>query len=171
MKLHELTNLLNENGYQYEVSDINANEYYISKGFRSNKKEQSTYIKVVTIKNPNHSQNLEFTLCKQDDDFVIFDLWFGGYSYELFDDDSILEKIEEVINNKVHIIFARNAKTNKWFCDMAFFESDEDWENDMDEYESTMKRIRKNKSLIWHIFGRTDKYEIYTWNDYKCIIK
>ena len=65
MKLHELTNLLNENGYQYEVSDINAKEFYISKGFRSNKKEQLSYIKVVTIKNPNHSQNLEFTLYKQ----------------------------------------------------------------------------------------------------------
>ncbi len=171
MKLHELTNLLNENGYQYEVSDINAKEFYISKGFRSNKKEQLSYIKVVTIKNPNHSQNLEFTLYKQDYDFVMFDFWFGGYSYELFGDDSILEKIEEVINNKVHIIFARNAKTNKWFGDMSFFESDDDWENNMNEYESTMKRIRKKKSLLWRIFGRTDKYEIYTWKDYECIIK
>ena len=34
-----------------------------------------------------------------------------------------------------------------------------------------MKRIRKKKSLLWRIFGRTDKYEIYTWKDYECIIK
>lgn len=171
MKLHELTNLLVKNGYHYEIRDVEADAYYVSKGFRSNKRNKSTDIKVVTIKNPNHSQNLEFTLYKRDGDFVILDLWFGGHSYELYDDDSILDEIERVMNNKMHIIFARNAKTDKWFCDMSFLESDVDWENDMDEYESAMKRIRKKKSLLWRIFGRTDKYEIYTWNDYECVIK
>lgn len=176
MKLNELTSLLDENGYHHEICDIEANEYYTAKGFRSSKRNKSTYIKVVTIKNPNHSQNLEFTLYNRDNDFVMSDLWFGGYSYELYNDDLydvdlIIKEIERVMDNKVHIIFARNAKTDRWFCDMSFWESDEDWENNMDEYESTMKRIRKKKSLLWRIFGRTDKYEIYTWNDYECVIK
>ncbi len=176
MKLHELTDLLVKNGYGYEICDIDANEYYTSKGFRSSKRNKTTQIKVVTIKNPHHSQNLEFTLYKRDVDFVMLDLWFGGYSYELYDDelyedDLILEEIKRVMDNKVHIIFVRNAKTDLWFCDMAFWESDKDWENDMGEYDSTMKRIRKKKSLLWRIFGRTDKYEIYTWKDYECIIK
>lgn len=170
MKMCELTDLLDENGYSYKVYYIDDKEFYAAKGCCNIKQYESVLIKVVSIKNPNHSLNLDFTLYNRNNNFVVYDLWFGGYSFELFDFDDddladvILDNIKTVVGNKMHIIFARNAKTDKWFCDCAFYECDDDFEDDMDDYEDTMKRIRKK-------IGRTDKYEVYTWKDYECIIK
>ena len=132
---------------------------------------------MITISNPDHDKNIELIFDSDEDNPNFYDLDFGGYCYELFDcneDDianQLIKEIKDIISGNVYIIYARNAKSGEWFFDGCFFDSPDEDENTMDEFQNLIARIRSPKSWLRKIIKRIDQYEIFNWNSYECVIK
>jgi len=176
MKLEDVKQLLNENGYAYETKIVLSSlDFYGGKGFCP--KTETGPFWLLTIPNPKHDKNIEIVFSDASDNPDFYDLAFGGFWYEMFgyrDEHlprDLLDEIQRIVTGKANIIFATNAKTGKWFADQIYFDLPEtDW-NDMDDYKRTLSRISAPKSFGRKLMRRTDVYEIYNWFSYQKIIK
>lgn len=178
MKFTEIQTLLNNNNIKYTISyNVSKIEFYSQKGFNQKHIKKDEYVNLIIIDNPNHEKNIELIFDSNTENPNFVDLEFGEYSFELFDrseDDisvSLLDEIINIIHGNVYIIFARNAKNNKWFFDACFYDSPIDEENDMEEFKKLLEKIHAPKHWLSKITKRVDKYEIYNWEKYNCIIK
>ena len=176
MKKNEVQRLLDENGIMYHVSRvINRREFYQEKGFSKIKGENSFWL--ITIPNPNHNKDIELTFKSDEKDSEFVDLEFGGHWYQLFECEpedisaQLIKEIKDIIEGKVYIVFAQDAKTGGWFFSGCFYDSDIEAENDMEEFHKLLAKIRAPKSWLRKFLKRADKYEIFNWNKYECIIK
>ncbi|MGN0322182.1 MAG: hypothetical protein ACI4DZ_03590 [Oliverpabstia sp.] len=79
---------------------------------------------------------------------------FGGHWYELFECEpedisaQLIKEIKDIIEGKVYIVFARDAKTGGWFFSGCFYDSDIEEENDMEEFHKLLAKIRAPKSWL-----------------------
>lgn len=176
MKLEDVKQLLNENGYAYETKIVPSSlDFYGGKGFCP--KTETGPFWLLTIPNPNHDKNIEIVFSDASDNPDFYDLEFGGFWYEMFGyrDEylprDLLDEIQRIVTGKANVIFATDAKTGKWFADQIYFDLPETDMNDMDDYKRTLSRISAPKSLWRKLIGRTDVYEIFNWFSYQKIVK
>lgn len=176
MRLVQIQKLLDDNNIGYIISHIkNLREYRHKQGFL--KANDNIPVLIITIPNPNHSKNIELIFESDDSNPVFVDMEFGGYWNELFDcrdewiESFLTDEIQNILNDKVYVIFARDEKTGAWFFDANFHDLDDELLNDMDEFNEYMKRIHSPKNWLRKLTGRVDRYEIFNWTNYQCIIK
>lgn len=176
MRLNELQRLLIEKDIQYTLSVVEPcrSEFYEKRGYQPG--ENRAPFCLITIKNPNHDKNIEIIFADNSNDSEFLDLGFGGFWYELGGDDEalpqgLLAEIDNILSGKLWIIFAFDAKTNKWFFDGSYLDAMEVEWNDMDDFYKTVAKIKKPKSWWRKRTGRMDRYEIFNWNTYEEIIK
>lgn len=176
MKLEDVKQLLNENGYPYESKIVPSSlAFHKYKGFSF--KTDTDPFWLLIIPNPNHGQNIEIVFSDASENPDFYDLVFGGFWYDLFGypDEylprDLLDEIQRIVTGKANIILATDAKTGKWFSDQIFFDLPETDMNNMDDYKRTLSRISAPKSLWRKLIGRTDIYEIFNWFSYQKIIK
>ena len=100
-------------------------------------------------------------------------LWFGEFDYEMFDynekmlAEDLLHNITEIIKGSSIVIIMHDMKHRRWGADARFDLSD----GEEIEFQKTMERIEKPKSLFAKLMKSKKQYEIYDWNTYRCIIK
>ena len=128
----------------------------------------------LTVKSNNGQKNIELEFIDENNDgnYSLYDLWFGGFSYEFFVYEeeclrqSVLYEINRIISNNMIFIVANDLKKKKWLGDACF-----DLREAEDDFGKSMQRIKKPKSFISKLTKSQELYEIYDWNTYQRIIK
>ncbi|MBQ5865235.1 MAG: hypothetical protein IIW56_00985 [Oscillospiraceae bacterium] len=176
LKLSEVKQLLDDHGIAYLLTiEPSRREFYVRKGFCP--REDSGAFRLLSIKNPHHTKNIDLIFVDASEDPEFYDLEFGGYPYELFgwlDEElprEIWEDIQSILTGRIWVIFATDAKTGKWFGDSLYRDSTDEDENDMDRLQKALAKIKKPKRLWRKLIGRTDCYEVFNWTNYEKIIK
>lgn len=173
MRLNEVKLLLDNYNIGYSISVIeNKATFYRSKGF-FHVKDSAPFL-LLTIPNINHNKNIEIHFKSDECNPEFSDLEFGGHWYELFDCSEaqlsfeLMKEINAILSNQVYIIFAKNTKTQAWIYDMSFYDLPEE-QNDMDDFQRILQRIKKPKLWQRLLWGQKRTYEIFNWENYECI--
>lgn len=126
----------------------------------------------LVIPSQNSRKNLELQFTSAGDCFRFAELWFGEYSFELFDigegflEAELLDKIGQILSGNFQVIVANDLGRKRWLWDTGF-----DMKEDYADFAAVLERIQKPKSLWAKLSKRRIQYEIYNWNTYRCILK
>ena len=127
-------------------------------------------VAALTIPCKNGHKNISLQFNEEDDCFRFEELWFGDYSFELFDlneealQDKLLPTIADILEGKIVVITAQNLKNRRWLWD-GYCYKDDTW------YEKRLHRIEKPNDFWARLLHSQTKYEIYDYYDYRCITK
>lgn len=182
MTLIEAKELLRANSISFEQCEYTseADYWYHTMMISNSKNAKSCKVVALVIKSKNGHNNLELQFNEKDGDFLFYDLWFGGYSFEKFDvaeemlADDIIRQISEVQQGTMVFVtvYALSRKGKIWISDKIFDrnDSDDDWFGETG-FQKTMRHIQKRKGYLTRLFQIKMQYEIYNWISYQCIIK
>lgn len=174
MTREEARELLCVNGFSFKEVEYENEAAYFRHAVSFSDTLNAKPCKVATLVIPsrNGHKNLELQFCETDCGYQFAELWFGGYSYELFDtleeqlQAELLAAISEVTQGKTVIILVNNLKKGKRLGDSAF-----DYHDDAQDFRRAMERIEKKKGLFDTLLRTKTQYEIFDWSTYRCIIK
>ncbi len=177
MTLEETRKLLSSNGIFYEIC------YYSDEAafFRhilmypnvGNAKPCKTSVIVIHSKNQHKDIELQFNTIENDD--VFMELYFGEYSFELFDwkeellPDELMRIIGRIMTCSIEIIVANDIRRKRWIGDVCYDRDDNEWPDSY--YKRTWDKIHKPRSLFEKLFHEKTQYEVYDYENYQCFIK
>ena len=127
-------------------------------------------VAALTIPCKNGHKDILLQFNEEDGRFRFEELWFGDYSFELFDlkeealSDELLRIIADILKGKSAVITAQNPKNRRWLWDGYFYKDDS-------SYEKCRQKIQKPKNLWERLLHSQTRYEIFDYYDYRCIIK
>lgn len=180
MTINEAQNLLNNNGipfFQTHYTD-EADFYHHALMFPYTKKCKKEEIIALVVLSKNGKKNIELQFNNTSDGYRFCELWFGGYSFEMFDvpknylAQELLTKITEIMDNKVVFIDANNIKKQRWSADAVFSKEDaDDALFGITGFQKAIEKINKPKSLWAKLTRSCIAYEVYDWNSYQLIQK
>ena len=116
--------------------------------------------------------SLELQFTSAGDGFRFAELWFGEFTFELFDmeegflEAELLDIIRQTRSGNLQIIVANNLGRKHWLWDAAFHMSE-----DYADFAAVLERIQKPKSLWDKLTKHRIQYEIYNRSTYRCILK
>ena len=175
MTLNDVKILLSENNIVFDVREFeNETAYWRHVSmFPYTKNAKTCKVIALIIRSNNGRNDIELQFNAVDSTFHFEDLWFGSYSFEMFDcneemlADDLLDRIKEIQSGNFVVIIANDLKNRRWLGDACFDLNDED-----DAFfEKAMRRINKPKGLLSRLLKTQKQYEIYDWNTYQCIVK
>lgn len=176
MTIFDVEKLLIENALPFEQIDYkNEADFFahIAKfSYLKNASNEKVYTLVIYSNNKKKNIEIQF-----DKNFVFVDLYFGEFSFEMFEcskealPKELIDNIKEIMNCKVHFIVKNNLKKQNWAGDAAYFDDITLPFNDFFDYEKAVRKIEGKKSFIERLFHTKKEYEIYDWNNYRSIIK
>ena len=179
MILNDAKILLSENNIVFDVREFeNESAYWCHVSMFPYTKNAKT-CKVIALIIPSHNgrNDIELQFDAVDSTFHFEELWFGSYSFEMFDyneemlADDLLDRIKKIQSGNFVVIIANDLKNRRWLGDACFDLNDEDDAFGRQGFEKTMRRINKPKGLLSRLFRTHKQYEIYDWNTYQCVIK
>ncbi len=178
MTLDEVKELLRDNNIPYQISEFqNESEYWQHLSlFPFTKNAKPCKVIALIINSENGKKNIELQFKEGGGTFYFVDLYFGEYSYELFDykkellRQTVIDEINYIISNNVIIIVTNDLKKQKWCGDAVFDKKGNDGSG-LEDFEKAMKWINRKKDFFTKFFKSKMQYEIYDWNTYKCIVK
>ena len=179
MTLNDAKILLSENNIVFDMREFEnetAYWHHVSM-FPYTKNAKPCKVIALIIQSNNGRNDIELQFNAVDNLFRFEELWFGDYSFEMFDyneemlADDLLDHIKEIQSGSFVVIVANDLKKKSWLGDACFDLNDEDDAFGESGFEKAMKRIRKPKGLISKLFRTQKQYEIYDWNTYQCIVK
>ena len=180
MNLTEVKHLLDANGIPYHCEEFeNEREYWTHRmTFPYLKNAKPCKVLALVIRSNNGEKNIGIQFNQEGEDFIFQDVYFGDYSFELFDfgeeflAEAITDRISEVMGGKLSFVIVNNLKKRCWIGDACF---DLDDENDRLfgklEYDEVLRKINKPKSFLAKLLHSKMQYEIYDWNHYQRIVK
>jgi len=174
MLISEIRILLEKMNISFEETVIRTeNDYSRLLGFSSLR--SSFPLLFLTIRNPHHEKHIHLVFREAEEESAFEEIYFGGFtpdfsrSTEEFLREAIPEFIENVISGRIHIIERHNARDGAWTGDAMFLDSTDEAENDMDEFEAAVRRIKRPQSWLQRLFPARHIHEIYTWTQYERI--
>ena len=179
MTLNDVKILLSENNIVFDVREYEneaAYWHHVSM-FPYTKNAKPCKVIALIIQSNNGRIDIELQFNAIDNNFRFEELWFGGYSFEMFDcneemlADDLLDRIKEIQSGNFVVIYANDLKKRSWLGDACFDLNGEDDAFGRSGFEKALERIRKPKGLISKLFKTQKQYEIYDWNTYQCIVK
>ena len=138
--------------------------------------ESQVNVLVISSNNTHKNIELQFIDDNNDGNYTFVDLYFGEYSFELFDcqeeflQESIMDEINSIVSNDIVVIVSNDLTKEKWRGDKIFDKTENDFFG-LPGFERAMRRINKRKGFFSKIFGSKIQYEIFDWNTYQCIVK
>ena len=180
MTLETAKDLLNANNIPFEICYYRdeADFYRHICLFPSLKNAKSCKVTVMVIHSKNGHKDIELQFNETKDGNVFAELYFGGFSYELFGvredylSDEIIREIDDIREGRVSVIEVNDLKKCRWIGDSRFDR------NDMDDpmfgesgFEKAMRKVQKPLSFFKKLFHAKIQYEVYDFERYQCIIK
>lgn len=173
MTLSDVRMLLNENNIAFEQVEYESEKDWLihSVKYPYLKYAKDGEVTTLVIYSNNKHKNIEILF---DDNLNFYDLSFGEFDYEMFDDSEellpnvLIDNIKEIMDGKIRIIVANDPKKQKWLGDISYID---DANLPFGNYEKAIRRIEGKKSLIRRVLRITTEYEIYDWNSYRSVIK
>lgn len=179
MTLDEAKVLLSENNIPFELCEFhNETEYWRHTTlFPYTKNAKSCKVTAMIIRSNNGKKDIELQFNAVGDVFRFEELWFGDYTYEMFDynkdtlADDLIRNILEIKQGKLIIIVRNDIRKKRLLADACFDLSDED--NAFGElgFQKALQRIKRPKGLFSKLRRVKEQYEIYGWDSYQCIVK
>ncbi len=179
MTLNDVKILLSENNIVFDVREFEnetAYWHHVSM-FPYTKNAKTCKVIALIIRSNNERNDIELQFNAVDSTFHFEELWFGSYSFEMFDcneemlADDLLDRIKEFQSGNFVVIIANDLKNRRWLGDACFDLNDEDDAFGRQGFEKAMRRINKPKGLLSRLLKTQKQYEIYDWNTYQCIVK
>lgn len=171
MTIPELEAILSARGLTAVREDYTMREWYAIQGWpRPSRKQANTPVAVLRARNPLHGKDLRFDLRWIKGDFVLWNMYFGDYDYEWFNDRfPVAEEIDRVLRDELTIITWRKVRAVPHGIYSAYWISDDPEEDDSLELADVVARLRKKAAKGAWLFGKEGKFEVYSWNRYECI--
>ena len=179
MTLNDVKILLLENDIVFDVREFESEAAYFHHVamFPYTKNSKPCKVIALIIRSNNGRIDIELQFNIEDDNIRFKELWFGDYSFEMFDcneemlADDLLERIREIQSGNFVVINANDIKNRRWLGDSCFDLNDNDAFFGQQGFKKAMGRINKPKGLLSRLFRTQKQYEIYDWNSYQCIVK
>ncbi|MBQ9413932.1 MAG: hypothetical protein IJU16_02255 [Clostridia bacterium] len=180
MTIETVKELLNSNNISFDICHYSgeADFYRHICLFPYLKNAKPCKVTTIVIRSKNGHKDIELQFNETKGGTIFVDLYFGGYSYELFDcqdeylSDEIIREIDGIREGRVTVIEVYNLKKCRWIGDFVFDR------NDMDDsifgeagFEKAMKKVQKPLSFFKKLFHAKIQYDIYDFERYQCIIK
>ncbi len=179
MTLNDAKILLSENNIVFDMREfesVTAYWHHVSM-FPYTKNAKPYEVIALIIPSNNGRNDIELQFNANDNNLRFEELWFGGYSFEMFDcneemlADDLMERIKEIQSGSFVVIVANDLKNGRWLGDACFDLNDDDDAFGRQSFEKAMRRINKPKGLLSKLFRTQKQYEIYDWNTYQRIVK
>lgn len=179
MTLDEAKVLLSENNILFELCEFhNEAEYWRHTTlFPYTKNAKSCKVTAMIIRSNNGKKDIELQFNAVGDVFRFEELWFGDYTYEMFDynedtlADDLIHNILEIKQGNLIIIVRNDIRKKRLLADACFDLSDEDNAFGEPGFQKALQRIKRPKGLFSKLCRVKEQYEIYGWDSYQCIVK
>ena len=132
-------------------------------------------LRLLTIRNPHHNKHIHLLFQDNPENPAFSEVWFGGFtpdfarSTDEFLRSALPEFIGNVLSGRMHIIEKRIAQSGAWAGDAMYLDSPDEAENDMDEFEAALRRIRSPHGWLHTLLFGREIHEIYSWTQYEQI--
>lgn len=173
MTIPDLEAILSARGLTAVREDYTKKEWYAIQGWPGpSRKQANTPVAVLRVRNPLHGKDFRFDFFWRDNDFLLWDMYFGNYDYEIFlnrDVSAVMEAVDEVLHDKIFLITWNKVRAVPHGIDSAYWKSDCPELDDSAELATAVARLRKKAAKGAWLFGKEGKFEVYSWNTYECI--
>lgn len=171
MTIAELETVLAARGLTAVREDYTTKEWCAIQGWpRPSRKQGDTPVVVLRVKNPLHGKDLCFDFHECTGDLVLWNMYFGGYDYEWFNDRSPVDQaIDEILRDRITVVTWSKVRAVPSGICSAYWISDDPEEDDSSELADAVARLRKKAAKGAWLFGKEGKFEVYSWNTYECI--
>ena len=179
MTLDEAKEMLSANNISFELCEFESEkEYWLhAMLFPHTKNARSCKVIALLIRSENGKTNIELQFNMIGDSFFFEELWFGEYSYDMYDSDhemitgDLLHNISKTMRGKLTVIVVNDLKKRCWRADCCFDRGNDEGIFGEHGFLKTMERIRRPKGFLSKLSGTKKQYEIFDWNTYQCIVK
>ena len=182
MTLEEAKVLLGENNIPFALREFRNEEEYRRHTtlFPDTKDARSCRVMALIVPSQNGKKNIELQFNAAGEDLCLEELWFGDYSFELFDMNigeeklagELLRHIEEIMCGRWAVIVSYDLKKkcgmNDWCFDMN------DAQDDMfgvPGFRQVVEWVEEPRGFFAKLLGWKRQYEIYDWNTYRCVVR
>lgn len=134
-------------------------------------------ITALVIPAVNGVKDIELQFSRSRGEYFFDELYFGGYGFELFDQDpelveaDLLDFIGQIVDGKLAIIVANNLKKKRFVSDGCFDMTDSDSVFGAPGFRDAVAKIEASKTLWQKLTGPKIQYDIYDWRTYRQIVK
>lgn len=127
----------------------------------SNGQGQRSPVTVLRVEAPNGKRHLDLQFVGDH----LSDLFFGGFSFELWEAEDLeaelLDYIRQITSGRSWVGITMNGKNRRWMGDGWFPTGDGN-----DTIRDALEKLRRPKMLRERLFRTHRLYEIYDWNEY-----
>lgn len=179
MTLIEAKTMLERRRIPYQTAQYESEgEYYRHlTPFPNLKNAGSCRVIALVIPAVNGVKDIELQFNRKRGGYVFVDLWFGGYSFEMFAYDpdlveaDVLDFIGQIADGKLAVIEINDLKKKRWKGDMSFDLSDDDDVFGAPGFREALEKIEKPKTFWQKLTGQSIQYDIYDWRTHRQIVK
>ena len=169
MTIAELEAILSARGLTAVREEYTVKEWCAMRGWpRPNLKQADAPVTVLRVKNPLHSKDLYFHFREADGGLVLWNMYFGSYDYEYFNDrPSVAEEIDTVLRDALYVVTWDRVRYVPHGIDSAYWISDVPELDDSAELADALARLRGKASKGAWLFGKEGYFAVYSWNTYE----
>lgn len=179
MTLNEAKVMLERRRIPYHTAQYETEAEYFRhlSPFPYLKNARSCKVIALVIPSVNGVKDIELQFNRIRGEYTFEELWFGGYSPELFNhapellEADILDYIGQIVDGKLVVIEINNLKKKRWGGDMCFDLSDDDDVFGAPGFREAVAKIEKPKTFWQKLTGKKLQYDIYDWRTYRQIVK
>ena len=167
MTLEEGNALLDREGIGYEQRNYGSQKEYWEDTMRFPRAANAGQcsVTVLRIPAPNGTAHLGLQFNERNGVFEYVDLWFGAYSFELWDggEEELLECIRHVRSGQSWCAIRWDLDRKRW-CGDAMYDLQED-----PGPGKLLEALARPKDFWERLFKKHFLHEVYDWNEYHCI--
>ena len=141
------------------------------------KNARNCKVTVLVIPSVNGKKDIELQFIPRRGEYTFVDLWFGGYSFEMFNWDpdlleaDLLDFIGQIVDGKLAIVEAHDLTRKRWAGDKSYDLTDDDNVFGAPGFREAVAKIEKPKTLWQKLTGQRIQYDIYDWRTHRQVIK
>lgn len=179
MTLPEAKRLFEGRGIPYQTAQYeNEAEYWrhcVPFPYTGNAK--NCPVVALVIPAVNGEKNIELQFNRRRGEYEFRELWFGAYSFEMFDHDldllenDLLDAIGQIVDGRFTVIECSDLRRKRWISDAGYDLSDDDNVFGAPGFREAIAKIEAPKTFWQKLTGQKRQYDIYDWRTYRRCIK
>ena len=131
----------------------------------------------LVIPSVNGVKDIELQFIPKRGEYVFYELWFGGFSFEMFNWDpelleaDLMDFIGRIVDGKLAVIERNDRKKKCWRGDACFDLTDDDNVFGEPGFREAIAKIEKPKTFWQKLRRQQIQYDIYDWRTHRQIVK
>jgi hypothetical protein len=163
--------------YQTAQYENEAEYWKHCTAFPDTRNARSCRVIALVIPAVNGVKDIELQFNRRRGEYIFEELWFGGYSFEMFDTDpelleaDLLDLIGQMVDGKMIVVLSSDLKHRRWKSGLCFDPSDDDNVFGEPGFREALEEIERPKTFWQKLTGQRTQYDIYDWRTYRQVIK